>query len=182
MGASFGELRDDHVEFIAAQTMFFVASAPGDAGGHVNLSPKGGDTFRVIDRSSVAYLDLTGSGAETIAHVRNNGRITVMFCSFGAKPLILRIFGHGRVVPIDAPEAAEFADVFPSTPGERAVIAIAVDEVRTSCGYGVPVMELVEERPRLLEWAEGKGPGGIAAYQADRNQRSLDDLPAMEGL
>lgn len=182
MGASFPELRDDHVAFIEAQSVFFVGSAPSGPDGHVNVSPKGGDTFRVLDRRNVAYLDLTGSGAETIAHVRENQRLTVMFCSFGERPLVLRLFGQAEVVTLaDAAEDGVLSR-FPPDVGARAVIRLAVDEVRTSCGYGVPVMSLIEERPRLTEWAEAKGPDGIAEYHAAKNRRSLDDLPAMEGL
>lgn len=182
MGASFAELRDDHMEFIAAQLVFFVASAPTGAGGHVNLSPKGGDTFRILDRRNVAYLDLTGSGAETIAHVRQNGRLTVMFCSFGPKPLVLRLFGQANVVTLDSPAATEMMHSFSLVPGARALIHLAVDEVRTSCGYGVPVVEGAMPRPRLIEWAEAKGPDGIVAYNAEHNERSLDGLAAMEGM
>jgi hypothetical protein len=184
MAAVFDQLRDDHVAFIREQPMFFVASAPAGAAGHVNVSPKGGDTFRVIDARTVAYLDLTGSGAETIAHVRENGRLTIMFNSFGPKPLILRLFGRAEVLPVDSSASPSIAvdPPFPDEVGARSVIRLDVDRVQTSCGYGVPEMELVRHRPRMAEWAEARGPDGIAEYQGTENQRSIDGLPALEGL
>jgi hypothetical protein len=164
--------------------MFFVASAPSGPGGHVNLSPKGGDTFRVIDPTTVAYLDLTGSGAETIAHVRESGRLTIMFNSFGPKPLILRLFGRAEVVPVGSPAFDSFAvePPFPEAVGARSIIRLDVERVQTSCGYGVPEMELVRPRPRMAEWAESRGRDGIAEYQATKNRQSIDGLPALEGL
>jgi hypothetical protein len=184
MGAVFDQLRDDHVAFIAAQPMFFVASAPSGAGGHVNLSPKGGDAFRVIDRTTVAYLDYTGSGAETIAHMRDNGRLTIMFNSFGPKPLILRLFGRGEVLLAGSGAFDTLAvdPPFPDDPGVRSIIRLAVERVQSSCGYGVPIMELVGQRPKMREWAQSQGPDGIVEYQGRKNRRSIDDLPALEGL
>jgi hypothetical protein len=150
----------------------------------VNLSPKGGDTFRVIDPTTVAYLDHTGSGAETIAHVRDNGRLTIMFNSFGPKPLILRLFGRADVVLAGsgAFDTLVVDPPFPDAPGVRSVIRLAIERVQTSCGYGVPIMELVGQRPTMSEWAERQGPEGIVEYQGRKNQRSIDDLPALEGL
>jgi hypothetical protein len=184
MAAAFDRLRDDHVAFIAQQPMFFVASAPSGSGGHVNLSPKGADTFRVLDATTVAYLDYTGSGAETIAHVRDNGRLTIMFNSFGPKPLILRLFGRGDVLVAGSEAFRAFVvdPPFPGGVGVRSIIRLAIDRVQTSCGYGVPLMDFVAHRPRMDEWAESKGPEGIAAYQAEKNWRSIDGLPALEGL
>jgi hypothetical protein len=184
MSAVFDQLRDDHVAFIAAQPMFFVASAPSGADGHVNLSPKGSDSFRVLDRTTVAYLDYTGSGAETIAHVRDNARLTIMFISFGPKPLILRLFGRGDVLPAGSArfDTFEVDPPFPDGVGARSIIRLAVDRVQTSCGYGVPIMELVGQRPRMAEWADAKGRDGVLAYQGEKNQRSIDGLPALEGL
>ena len=182
MAAVFDEMRDDHIEFIGEQPVFFVASAPNGPDGHVNLSPKGGDHFRVLGRRTVAYLDLTGSGAETIAHTRQNGRLTIMFCSFGPKPLVLRLFGRSEVLALGTPEFEALAGLFEPNVGSRAIIRLAVTRVQTSCGYGVPVMDLVEVRPRLDEWAERKGPDGIAEYHRAKTFRSIDGLPAMEGL
>jgi hypothetical protein len=164
---------------IEQQHLFFVATAPLEADGHVNLSPKGMDTFRVIDERTVAYLDLTGSGAETIAHLRQNGRITIMFCAFDGNPEIIRLYGRGRVfVPTDG----EFDDLrprFPDLPGVRSIIAVDVDRVSSSCGFAVPLYEYVDDRSRLTEWATARGPEGIAAYQASRNAESIDGLPAL---
>jgi hypothetical protein len=150
----------------------------------VNLSPKGGDSFRVIDLTTVAYLDYTGSGAETIAHMRDNGRLTIMFNSFGPKPLILRLFGRGDVLLAgsSAFDTLEVDPPFPDGPGVRSIIRLAVERVQSSCGYGVPIMELVGQRPTMPEWAEKQGADGIVEYQGRKNQRSIDGLPALEGL
>lgn len=163
--------------FIEAQPLFFTASAPLASEGHVNLSPKGLDTFRVLGPDRVAYLDLTGSGNETAAHLRENGRITLMFCAFGGPPRILRLFGSGRVVlPGDA-EWDELAARFPDYPGIRQVVVVEVARVQTSCGFGVPRMEPLTQRDQLLRWAEAKGDG-LAQYRREKNARSIDGLPA----
>lgn len=163
-------------EFIEKQPMFFVASAPRE-GGRVNLSPKGMDTFRVLSPSEVAYLDLTGSGNETAAHLLENGRVTVMFCSFGAKPLILRLYGRGEVVHPADDRYALLAPLFPEIAGTRQIIVIQVDSVQTSCGYAVPKMELVAERRQLAESAEKKGEAAMAEYRQRKNRVSIDGLP-----
>ncbi len=167
------------VAWIGRQPMFFVATAPLGADGHVNLSPKGHDTFRVLDPRTVAYLDLTGSGAETIAHLNENGRITVMFCAFTGPPRILRLFGHGRVVTPGSDDWEPLAACFPDLAGARSVIRVAVERIATSCGYAVPRMDLVEDRDTLLDWAERKGADGLAAYRAEKNAASIDGLPAL---
>lgn len=179
MGRSFDAIADHLVSWMEEQPIFFVASAPLSADGHVNVSPKGGDSFRVIDANRVAYLDLTGSGAETIAHTRENGRLTIMFCSFDEKPNIVRLFGEGRAVLPDRPEFADLAARFPANPGTRSIVTLDVTEVTTSCGYSIPLMELVGPRSTLDDWAERKGPDGIAAYWAQKNQTSIDGLPAL---
>jgi hypothetical protein len=163
--------------FIEAQPMYFVASAPLDASGHVNLSPKGLDSFRVLGPDRVAYLDLTGSGNETAAHLHENGRITLMFCAFSGAPKILRLYGTGRVVVPDGPGWAELAAHFPAHPGIRQVVVADVERVQTSCGFGVPRMELAGQRDQLLRWAEAKGDA-LPAYRAAKNARSIDGLPA----
>jgi hypothetical protein len=145
----------------------------------VNVSQKGGDSFRVIDANAVTYLDLTGSGAETIAHTRENGRLTIMFCSFGAKPNIVRLFGRGRAVLPGDDGFDELVARFPTNPGTRSVVTLDVDRVQTSCGYSVPKMELVGARDTLDTWAQRKGPDGIAAYWGEKNQTSIDGLPAL---
>ena len=182
MGAAFDRLRPDHREFIAAQPMFFVATAPSGDDGQVNVSPKGYDTFRVLDDRTVAYLDLTGSGAETIAHVRQNGRITIMFCSFGDTPLILRLFGRGEAVPLGDPRFDHLADSLPSVAGARSIIRVDLDRVQTSCGYAVPHMEFIAARPKLEQWADHRGPDGLEQYWADRNTESIDGIPALDHL
>ncbi len=180
MGRSFDTIPDHLAAWMGQQPVWFVATAPLGADGHVNVSPKGDDTFRVIDESTVAYLDLTGSGAETIAHLRENGRLTVMFCSFEDPPNIVRLYGKGEAVLADHPDFEALAAHFPERLGARAVIRLRVDAVSTSCGWGVPIMEMVGTRDRLASWAEGKGEAGLAAYQVERNGLSIDGLPALE--
>lgn len=188
----YSELDERLVKFIAGQPMYFVATAPclddSGAGGHVNVSPKGyRDTFAVLDPLTVAYLDLTGSGAETIAHLRQNGRITIMFCSFNREPMILRLYGTGQVVGPGDPRWAEFAAVFPwaglgtgTDRGQRrAIIVVNIDRIASSCGYAVPQMELVTERDLLDRWAERKSADGLAAYRVKHNRVSIDGLPAL---
>jgi hypothetical protein len=164
--------------WIGRQPMFFVATAPSE-GGRVNLSPKGHDTLRVLDDRTVAYLDLTGSGVETIAHVRENGRITIMLCAFEGPPLIVRLSGRGEVVAVDEPGFEAARDGFPDLVGARAVITVHLDRVQTSCGFSVPHMELVGERDQLLQWADRKGDDGLARYWADKNTASVDGIPGL---
>ena len=179
MGRSFDAIPDHLVAWMEQQPIYFVASAPLDAGGHVNVSPKGGDSFRVLGPNAVAYLDLTGSGAETIAHTRENGRLTVMFCSFDEKPNIVRLFGRGEAVLPDDERFPELAARFPANPGTRSVVMLDVTKVTSSCGYSVPMMDLVGHRDTLDRWAERKGPDGIAEYWGQKNQTSIDGLPAL---
>jgi predicted pyridoxine 5'-phosphate oxidase superfamily flavin-nucleotide-binding protein len=170
-------------DFIAAQPLFFVATAPLAGDGHVNVSPKGVDgTFRLVDDHTFAYLDITASGAETIAHIRENGRITVMSCAFDGKPKIVRLHGRGRAVQSDDPEFAEWMSRFDGvadSPAYRAVIVVDITRVSDSCGFGVPLMELRGERQMLLGHAERKGADGVRAYQRQRNLTSVDGLPAL---
>ena len=178
MGQVLDSIDDDLAAWIEAQPVFFVATAPSGADGHVNLSPKGYDTFRVLDDTTVAYLDLTGSGVETIAHLRENGRITVMFCAFEGPPRIVRLYGPGEVVRARATRTwTQLAAASPSVPGARAVIRLHVDRLSSSCGYSVPFMDLVGERPTLAEWTDRKDPHELAAYQAEKNAVSIDGLP-----
>lgn len=179
MGQTWDAIPDHLVEWLPAQPVWFVASAPLSADGHVNLSPKGDDTFRVIDRSTVAYLDLTGSGAETIAHTRENGRLTIMFCSFDERPDIVRLYGRGEAVLPDHPDFADLVARFPEKLSTRSVIRLHVAEVTSSCGFGVPYMTLAGPRPMMDEWAERQGADGIVDYRAKKNQHSLDGLPAL---
>jgi hypothetical protein len=191
MGKVYAELDERLTNFIARQPVFFVATAPsltaGGDGGHVNVSPKGyGDTFAVLGPRTVAYVDLTGSGAETVAHLRQNGRITIMFCSFTKQAKILRLYGRGRVVlPGDAGWPA-LARNFPASDGQgaqrhdrRAIIVVEVDRIADSCGYAVPVMELSHERDLLSESNGRKSAGELETYRAEKNAVSIDGIPAL---
>ena len=178
MGRTYDALDEPLTEFLRAQHVFFVATAPAE-GGHVNVSPKGLDTFAVVDPHTVAYLDLTGSGVETIAHVQQNGRITLLFCAFEGAPRIVRLYGRGRVAPIGTAAFDAMAGRYPSYPNARAIIEVALDRIADSCGYGVPRYRYDGERSQLLDWAARKGPEGVAAYRDERNLESIDGLPAL---
>ncbi len=176
MANVFAELTPVHQEFIQKQQLFFVATAPLTANGHVNVSPKGLDAFRVLSPTQVAYLDLTGSGNETSAHVIENRRITVMFCSFDRQPLILRLYGQGSVVLPSDDYWANLQPFFPGISGTRQIIVIDIHRVQTSCGYGVPLYDYQGQRPTLPVWAEKKGPEGVAQYQIEKGSVSIDGL------
>jgi hypothetical protein len=165
-------------DFMQAQSVYFVASAPLSGDGHVNLSPKGLDTFRVLAPNRVAYLDLTGSGNETAAHMAENGRITLMFCAFEGRPMILRLFGQGHAVLPDDPEWEELIGHFEKIPGSRQIIVADIHRVQTSCGFGVPILGAAEDRDQLVRWAERKGAEGLAEYRQKKNRESIDGLPA----
>jgi hypothetical protein len=172
-----GRLRD----FVEAQPVFFVATAPSGAEGHVNVSPKGmTGTFVVLGEHRVAYLDYHGSGSETLAHLRDNGRITLMFCAFQGPPNIVRLHGRGRFVTLYDEGFEELARLFPETRGARAVIIVEVDRVSDSCGYGVPLMTLEGERDLLPPHMERKGVEGQADYRRLKNRTSIDGLPAFD--
>lgn len=177
-------ITDDLGEFILAQHMFFVASAPLSAEGHVNLSPKGLDCFRIINPNQVAYLDLSGSGNETSAHLLENGRITLMFCSFIGAPRILRLYGTGRAVLPNDERWDELAAHFTLYPGTRQIITADIEQVQTSCGFAVPLYDYVGERDALIKSAEKKGEDGLRAYWQEKNVCSIDGLltPLAEAL
>jgi hypothetical protein len=179
MGRVLPEINAQLAEFLEAQRVFFVATAPSGADGHINCSPKGLDTFRVIDDHTVAYLDLTGSGIETVAHLRENGRITLMFCAFIGRPDIVRLSGRGRVVPVDHDDAPTLLAQFPEYPGARSVVVVDVERISSSCGFGVPRMTYDTERDELLDWAGKKGAAGIREYWAEKNALSIDGLPGL---
>lgn len=182
MGRTYEVIDERLAGWLVAQPVFFVSTAPLDGAGLVNCSPKGNrDEFAVLDGRSVAYLDQTGSGVETIAHLRENGRIVVMFCAFTGPPRIVRLHGTGRVLPAGGDEFALLADRFPGGAGAgvRSIIVIHVSRVADSCGYGVPLMSFEGHRPTMDEWSARKGPEGIRRYQTEHNATSLDDL---EGL
>lgn len=168
--------------FIERQPLFFVASAPLAADGHVNLSPKGLDSFRVLSERRVAYLDLTGSGNETSAHLEENGRITFLFCAFQGPPRILRLYGRGVTVLPAHPDWSALRERFGDYPGVRQIIVADVARVQTSCGFGIPLLEPVGERDTLLRWAEAKGEEGIERYQREKNGASIDGLPTALAL
>ncbi len=184
MGQTYDGIDERLREFIGAQHVFFVATAPLSGEGKVNLSPKGvAGTFAVVDARTVAYLDITASGAETIAHLRENGRITVMFCSFDRTPRVLRLHGRGRVVSVYDEEFASWSNRFPATPAARAVIVVDVERVSDSCGYGLPVVDGVHERGLLvpaIERKAGADGNGIVDYRIKKNRTSLDGLPAFD--
>lgn len=178
MGRTYDALAPDLVQWIEAQHVFFVATAPTE-GGHVNLSPKGYDTFRVLGPREVAYLDLTGSGVETIAHLRSDGRITLMFCAFEGPPRILRLYGRGHVHVPGGGRFEELQGSFGPHAGARAVITIDVHRISSSCGYSLPLLAHQGERPTLDQWAERKGPDGVVDYRRQFNRRSIDGLDAL---
>ncbi|WP_345949054.1 pyridoxamine 5'-phosphate oxidase family protein [Mucilaginibacter sp. PAMB04274] len=178
MGKFFDRIQPQHREFIEKQKMYFVASAPLSAEGHVNVSPKGLDSFRVLNETQAAYLDITGSGNETSAHILENGRITLMFCSFEGPPLILRLYGKGRAVLPSHAEWEELAALFDNLPlSTRQIIVIDVHKVQTSCGFSVPFFEYTGERDLSYRWAEKKGEEGLTEYRQEKNRVSLDGLP-----
>jgi hypothetical protein len=179
VGLTYDALAPDLTGWISRQHVFFVATAPGGAEGHVNVSPKGYDTFRVLSPTEVAYLDLTGSGVETIAHLRQDGRITIMFCAFEGGPRIVRLYGRGAVATPGDARFDELVDLFERRPGIRSVITVRLERISSSCGYSLPFLAYQGERPTLDEWAERRGADGIAAYQAERNRESIDGLPAL---
>lgn len=168
----FSELSPKHIEFIGQQHIYFVGTAGAE--GLVNVSPKGMDSLHVSGPTEVVWLNLTGSGNESAAHVRENGRMTIMFCSFGQQPLILRLYGTAQVVHPRDEQWQQYSGLFPRHVGARQIFRLAISLVTTSCGYGVPHYEYVSERPTLTKWAENKGPAGIEEYWSNKNTVSLD--------
>jgi predicted pyridoxine 5'-phosphate oxidase superfamily flavin-nucleotide-binding protein len=174
------EIDDAARRFIAAQKIFFVASAPLDANGHVNLSPKGLDTFRILSPTTVAYVDFNGSGVETIAHLKENGRIVLMFCAFQGPPDIFRLYGHGRVLEPHQEEFAALALNFPIRENARSIIVVELTRVVDSCGYGVPLFQYEGEREQLFAWARHRGTEGLKTYRQQKNRQSVDGLPGVD--
>ncbi len=175
MAKFYSVLNDELRDFIARQHLYFTATATGE--GRINLSPKGMDSLRCLDDKTVAYLDVTGSGNETAAHLRADGRLTLMFCSFDNQPLILRLYGQGRVVRPRDDEWPAWSRHFPALAGARQIMVMTLESAQTSCGYGVPLYAYAGERATLLRWAEKKGPQGITDYWREKNQTSIDGLP-----
>ena len=173
----FDSILEQHKVFIEKQKMFFVGSAPLSAHGHVNLSPKGIDCFRVLTSSKVAYMDIIGSGNETSAHLLENGRITLMFCAYEGPPNIIRLYGTGRtVLPGDA-EWPELADRFKLQLSTRQIMVTDIHKVQTSCGFSVPLYQYMGERDHAEKWAVNKGVDGLETYKAEKNRVSMDGLP-----
>lgn len=182
MGKFHDSIKPAHQAFIEKQHIFFVSTAPLSADGHVNLSPKGLDCFRVLSDTKVAYMDLISSGNETSAHTLENGRITFMFCSFDGAPNILRLYGKGYAALPGTPAWNQYAPAFNIYPSTRQLIVADIDLVQTSCGFGVPLFDYVGERDVHFNWAEKKGADGLLDYVQEKNLISLDGLPTDLGL
>jgi hypothetical protein len=179
VGKTYDGIDDELAEWLQAQPLWFVGTAPLAADGHVNVSPRGHDTFSVLGPHRVGWVDYTGSGIETIAHLRENGRICLMFCSYGERPRIVRLHGRATVAMPGEPAYDEVVSRHPPHPSTRAVVIVDVERVSSSCGFGVPVMDLVGERDLLRQGAERRGPEGLAEYRATKNAHSIDGLPGL---
>jgi Pyridoxamine 5'-phosphate oxidase len=182
MGKLHDSIKPAHKEFIEKQHIFFVSTAPLSADGRINLSPKGLDCFRVLSENRVAYMDLISSGNETSAHTLENGRITMMFCSFEGSPNILRLYGQGFTVLPNAKDWAEYSSHFKIYPSTRQIIVANIDLVQTSCGFGVPLYDYAGERDIHFDWAAKKGEDGLLEYIEKNNLKSLDGLPTSLAL
>jgi predicted pyridoxine 5'-phosphate oxidase superfamily flavin-nucleotide-binding protein len=179
MGKIYSTLDEAVTQFIHAQPVFFVATAPLDARGHVNVSPKGLDTFRILGPKTLAYLDLTGSGVETVAHVKENSRITLMFCAFAGPPKILRLYGRARVLEPQNVEYPALLGRFPDFESARAIIVVEVIRIADSCGYGVPLFKYEKDRDQLAAWARNRGQERLKTYRKEKNSHSIDGLPGL---
>jgi hypothetical protein len=180
MGRVYEDISRELAAWIGQQHVFFVATAPLSRGGHVNTSPKGLDCLRIVGPRQVAYVDLTGSGAETIAHLRENGRIVLMFCAFAGPPKIVRLHGVGSVVTKTSDEWPAWCERFPMVSSARSIIVIDVTRVSDSCGFGVPQMDFSADRDTMIRWAEKKGDAGLETYRRAKNSVSIDGLPALD--
>jgi hypothetical protein len=179
MGKVYNAIDESLKEFIQRQQMFFVATAPLSSEGLVNLSPKGLDSLRILDDHTVVYADLTGSGIETVAHLKENGRIVLMFCSFEGAPKIVRLHGRGEVIESSHDEFQQLRTGFPEYVGLRSFIRLHCHRISDSCGWSVPLYEFREQRSQLVAWAENKGGDEVALYQQTVNTESLDGLPGI---
>ena len=182
MGKAYTHIDDEMALWIRQQSLFFVATAPLEADGHVNCSPKGSDAFKIIDPVTVAYQDLTGSGAETIAHLWQNGRIVFMFCAFEGSPKILRLYGKGEVVLTEHGDFPALSASFTENVATRAIIRVKLTRVSDSCGFGVPFFDYRGPRDTLNKWAETKGASTLKEYRQNKNERSIDGLPAIDKI
>jgi hypothetical protein len=175
MGQKYSEISEKHAEFIKEQKIFFVGTATADS--KVNISPKGMDSLRVVGSKRVVWLNVTGSGNETAAHVQISPRMTLMFCAFAGNPLILRLYGTAKVIHRNDPEWNALLVLFDPIPGARQIFDLSVDLVQTSCGMAVPFHAYAGEREQLKTWAEKKGPDGLKKYWEEKNQASIDGIP-----
>lgn len=180
MGKLYSEITPELSSWLAGQKLYFVATAPLSGSGLVNCSPKGMDSFRILGPTDVAYLDLTGSGVETIAHLRENGRIGIMFCAFTGPAKIVRLHGTGEAIMPGSPRFESLRGHFPDHPGTRSIIYVRLHRISDSCGDGVPIFEYVGDRDRITQWSLDKGPDGLAAYRRDHNRHSVDGLPGLD--
>ena len=178
MGKDYPEIDSKIAEWVGRQKMFFVSTAPLSPTGMVNCSPKGMDTFRILGPRTVAYLDLTGSGVETISHLKENGRIVIMMCAYEGPPDIYRFHGRGEALLKGTPEYDALIEHFDELPGARSIIRISVDRISDSCGYSVPFYTYKGDRDALVKWAQAKGEEGIVDYQKQKNKTSVDGLPS----
>jgi hypothetical protein len=181
MGSTYDAISGELSAWISRQRIFFVATAPMSAEGSVNCSPKGLDTFRVLGPRAVAYLDLTGSGIETVAHLRENGRIVLMFCAFDGAPKIVRLHGRGKVLLPADPQFTELRPRFPKMPGVRSIIHVDLTRISTSCGFGVPTFGTVEDREQLPKYNAAKGEASLSEYRRKKNSVSIDGLQGIAG-
>lgn len=182
MAKTYPEIDAQLAAFIKAQPVFFVATAPLDPQGHVNASPKGLDTLRILGPKTIVYLDIFGSGVETIAHLRENQRIVLMFCAFQGPPKILRLHGRGRVVEPHEPEFAVLQAHFSVQEGTRGIIVVDVTRVSDSCGYGVPLLKYERDRTELPVWCRKRGEQGLKIYRKEKNRQSIDGLPGVSDV
>ena len=179
MGKSYDGITPELSHWIERQHMFFVATAPLADDGLINCSPKGMDTFRILGPREVAYLDLTGSGIETVAHARENGRIVFMFCAFEGAPKIVRLHGTAEVYGLGSPEYDSLSSLFPVYLGSRAIVRARLTRISDSCGFAVPQYQHAGDRNTLIRWSESKGPDKLTEYRLTKNARSLDGLPGL---
>ena len=180
MGKEYAEIDGAIRDWVGNQKMFFVATAPLAPGGLINCSPKGMDTFRILGPRTIAYLDLTGSGVETIAHLRENKRIVIMMCAFEGSPKIFRFYGKGQAFQKGSPQYDEYVSNFQEFPGARSIIYIELDRIIDSCGYSIPLYDYAGERDVLVKWAENKGTDGVKKYVEENNQTNLDGLKGID--
>lgn len=179
MGKLYEEITSDLADWLKQQRLFFVATAPLSAEGLINCSPKGLDSFRILGPRELAYLDLTGSGVETIAHLRENSRIVFTFCAFDGPPKIVRLHGMGDVVAAETKEFEKLRKHFPEYPGARAIIRVALVRISDSCGFGVPRYDYAGEREALIRWADSKGADGLRQYREEKNSQSIEGLQGL---